>query len=98
MEALSAQTKSERPPVEGPPGGCGVQYETQDSQERVYEYYSERLAAHGWTLVEPPPPQETPVPVLITAYRNGFSYEVYAGSAEEGTYLGATVWKTSETP
>ncbi len=81
---------------------CGVRYRTQASEESVNEYYSEQLRAHGWTLVEPPPPEETGEPVLLLANRGSFSYEVVAFEAyergEPTTPVQATVWKPSEMP
>ena len=97
---VSEKSKSEPPPTEGPTLGCQVSYLAQGSKEQVYEYFSERLTAHGWTLAEPPPPEETDEPVLILAHRGNFSYEVaafetYTGPDERGTHVRATVWESS---
>ncbi len=102
----SGETKSEPPPPEGPTLGCQVTYQIQASKEQVYEYYEEQLTTHGWTLVEPPPPEETDEPVLILAQRDNFSYEVAAFALSTGpveittadetdVHLRVTVWGSS---
>ncbi len=99
--AVSETTKAKPSPPEGPITGCQVSYQTQHySEEQVYEYYSEQLTAHGWTLVEPPPAIETDEPVLVLAHRGSFSYEVaafevYTGPDESRTHVRATVWEAS---
>ena len=79
-----------------------MRYRTQASTESGNEYYSEQLSAPGWTLVEPPPPEETGEPVLILANRDSFSYEIVGFEAykrgEPTTPVQATVWKPSEIP
>lgn len=102
----SGETKSEPPPPEGPPLGCQVSYQIRGSKEQVYEYYQEQLTAHGWMLVEPPPPKETVEPVLILARRDNVSYEVAAFALSSGPveittadetelHVRATVWEPS---
>jgi hypothetical protein len=103
----SGETKSQPPQPEGPTLGCQVTYQIQGSKKQVYEYYQEQLAVHGWTLTEPPPPEETMEPVLILARRDNFSYEV-AGFAlssgpvettttadETDLHIRVTVWESS---
>jgi hypothetical protein len=102
----SGETKSQPPPPEGPTLGCQVTYQIQDSKKQVYEYYQEQLAVHGWTLVEPPPPEETMEPVIILARRDNFSYEVAAFGLSSGPveittadetdlHIRVTVWESS---
>lgn len=102
----SGRTKSEPPPPEGSALGCQVTYQIQASKEQIYEYYQEQLTTHGWTLVEPPPPEETDEPVLIVAQRGNFSYEVGAFALSAGpveittgdetdVHVRATVWESS---
>ncbi len=76
----------------GESGGCAVFYDTPDSQERVADYYTEQLKAHGWKTntrsyettvsLEERDGQRTFQEVEITAHRDGFSYGVLFESHE----------------
>lgn len=70
-------------------GGCAVFYDTEAPQERVANYYTEQLEAHGWeveqtvteaTLMEPE--IKTAPSIDITAHRGDFFYEVLFESHE----------------
>lgn len=70
----------------GESGGCAVFYDTADSQERVADYYTKQLKAHGWkantrsyettVLLEERDEQKTFQEVEITARRGDFFYNV----------------------
>jgi hypothetical protein len=76
-------------PESGPEGGCAAFFDTDDSAEQVRAYYSEQLAAHGWTLEEKSPHTNEQSDEeleggegefggpLVIAQMEGFTYEVW---------------------
>jgi hypothetical protein len=85
-----------------PPEGCAVYYRTWASEKQVYEYYTEQLTKHGWTLGETQDPIKHPAHMFITAHRDNFSYEVtYSGPPYDRDavhFVQAATWKPSEMP
>jgi hypothetical protein len=70
-------------------GGCAVRYDTRASQERVAQYYVERLKAHGWQVEQTvadvtvsDPKKRTVDEINITARRGDFFYNVLFESHE----------------
>lgn len=84
-------------PERGPEGGCAAFFDTEDSAEQVRTYYSEQLTAHGWTLEGLPPQMNEPPDEeleggegvfggpLVSAHREGFTYEVWHENRETYT-------------
>ena len=81
-------------PESGPEGGCAAFFDTEDSTEQVRAYYEEQLSAHGWTLQDLPSQmneQSDEEPEggegefggpLVSAHREGFTYEVWHENRE----------------
>jgi hypothetical protein len=92
-------------------GGCSIFYDTRASQERVAEYYTERLEANGWEVEQTQ--HETTVfdakkrtfeEVEITARRGDFFYSVlfeshqYYDPPRPGVHVAAHVFKNENAP
>ncbi len=90
-------------------GGCSIFYDTRASQERVAEYYTERLEANGWEVEQTQ--HETTVfdakkrtfeEVEITARRGDYLYNIlfesheYYNPPRPGVHVAVHVFKSSK--
>lgn len=98
------------PEVSTVSGGCAVFYDTPASQERVANYYAERLEARGWDVEQREyettvsGPKRTFDEVEITARRGDFFYEVlfeshaYYIPPRPGVHVAVHVSKSKNAP
>jgi hypothetical protein len=65
--------------------GCFIAFTTEGPLEDVRSYYTQQLAARGWTLDQSPPLVPGQEPGALDAARGRNGYEILTESTREGT-------------